>query len=637
MFEFIRNNTRVVLGFMLLLIIPSFVFFGIEGYSRSNTGASTTVAEVGGYKITRAEWDNAHQRVLQNARQQMSGADIAKLDTPALRLATLDNLVRERLLLVAASDMHLSPSDARLQRLFATDPQFAQLRNPDGSVNREILAMQGMSSEMFAQRLRQEVATQQVLAGASRAVLAPASIVDATVDPLLQRREVQFKRFEAPAYRDKVKPTDAEIEAFYKAHTDDFKAPEMAEIEYVQLDFDTVGAASVPTEDELRKFYDANAARFTAPEERQARHILINADKSLAASERAAAKAKAETLLAQARSNPAGFAELAKKNSQDTGSAVQGGDLGFFGRGAMVKPFEDAAFGMKTGDITGPVETDYGYHIIQLVGTKGGEVKPFADVKAEITAELRRTAAQKLWPAQAELFTNTVYEQSDSLQPAIDKFKLKKQTATVQRTPAAGATGPLASAKLLEAVFAKDALENKRNTDAVEVGPNQLVSAHVLKHTPARVQTLDEVKAAVVERLVTEQALALAKKEGQAALAALGSGSGDNKLSDNAIISRSNPQGVPRPVLEAALRADAGKLPVNTGVELPGAGYVVLRVLKVLPREKPPGSEETISQQYAQAWAAAESDAFMTALKKRYKARVLPEAQAASTTPASGF
>ena len=633
MFDFVRNHTRLALGFMLLLIIPSFIFFGIDGYQKFGDRANTTVASVDGKSITRAEWDNVHQRLMQRARAQMQGADPSAFDTPEMRRNTLDGIVRERVLLAAASHMNLSPSDARLQRLFVTDPQFAQVRNPDGSVNREILAMQGMSSEMFAQQLRQELGMQQVLGGVGRSVLSPASIVGATVDPLLQRREIQFQRFDSVAYRDKAKPSDAEIESFYKSHADDFKTPEQASIEYVTLDLEALGAAAAPTDAELRKFYDDNPVRFTAAEERQASHILINADKAQPAAVRQAAKAKAEALLAEARKNPAAFAELARKNSQDTGSAQQGGDLGFFGRGAMVKPFEDAAFSIKKGDLTGPVETDYGYHVIMLTGVKGGTRRPYEEVSGEIATELRKTAAQRLWPATAEQFTNTAYEQSDSLQPLVDKLKLKKQTATVQRKPLPGATGALASTKLLDAVFGQEALTNKRNTDAVEVAPNRLVAARVVQLSPARVQALTEVLDRVRERLTSEQAQALARKEGQARLAALQqAGATAEKLSGTATVSRSQPQGLPKAVLDAALRASADKLPQLIGVDLAEGGFVVLRVSAVLPRETVPGGEATLSQQYTQAWSAAESDAYLAALKRRYKVVIKPEAELAAAS-----
>jgi|CXWL01.1.fsa_nt_gi peptidyl-prolyl cis-trans isomerase D len=636
MFDFVRNHTRLVLGFMLMLIIPSFVFFGVQGYSKFTDASNTAVAKVDGRSITQAEWESLHQRYVDRVRRQSPGVDIKMLDTPQLRRETLDGLVRERVLLAAASAMHLAPSDERLKRLFISDPQFAQLRNPDGSVNGELLAMQGMNSEMFAQQLRQEFAMQQVMAGVTRSALAPAAIAAASLDPLLQRREVQLQRFEPAAYRSKVSPTDADIEAYFKAQEAQFKAPEQATIEYVVLDLELLAKGLAVGDEDLRKFYADNAARYTAAEERRASHILIKTDKDMSAADKQKAKARAEALLLEVRKSPAAFADLARKNSQDPGSAAQGGDLDFFGRGAMVKAFDEAAFSMKPGDISPVFETDFGYHILTVTGARGGQKKALEEVRGEIEAELRKSLAQRRWPEAAEQFTNTVYEQSDSLKPVIDKLKLEKKTATVQRMPAPGAIGALASAKLLDAVFGNDAVANKRNTDAVEVGPNQLVSARVLQHTPARTIPLAEVKDRVRERLVDQQSAALARKDGEARLAALRLASAE-ALPTALTVSRGQGQGLPKAVMDAVLRADAAKLPVVLGVDLQAQGFVVLRVTQVLARDAAPGGEDALRSQYAQAWAGAEADAYLGALKRRFKAEVKPDAVAtveAASAPA---
>ena len=621
MFDFVRNHTRLALGFMLLLIIPSFIFFGIDGYTRFKDGGNTTVAKVDGLSITRAEWESVHQRAIDRVRRDSPDRDAKSLDTPELRRDTLEGLVRERVLLAAANQLHLAPSDARLKRLFTSDPQFAAIRNPDGSANRELLAMQGMTSEVFAQRLRQDYAVQQVTAGITRSVVAPAALAAASLDPLLQRREIQLQRFDAAAYRAKVNPSEAELEAFYKAQQASFKAPEQADIEYVVLDIDGMSKGIVVTDDDLRKFYADNTARYSTPEERRASHVLVKVDKDSSAADKAKARARAEVLLAQARKNPAGFAELARKNSQDPGSAAQGGDLDFFGRGAMVKPFETAAFTLKQGEISDVFETDFGFHFLTVTAARGGQKKAFEEVRTEIEAELRKAKAKTEWARVAEQFTNTVYEQSDSLQPVVDKLKLEKKTATVQRTPAPGATGPLASGKLLDAVFGGETVANKRNTDAVEVASNQLVSARVVKHTPARTLALAEVKDAARERLVVQMATEMARKDGEARLAALKLAPTDT-LPMTIIVSRAQTQGAPKSVIDAVLRADAGKLPVVLGVDLQAQGYLVLRVTQVLARDAAPGGDDALRAQFAQAWAAAEAEAYLGALKQRYKAEI---------------
>ena len=629
MFDFVRNHTRLALGFMLLLIIPSFVFFGVDGYTKFRDGGSAAVASVDGVSITRSEWESAHQRSVDRVRRQSPDLDTKRLDTPELRGETLNALVRDRVIATAGRSMQLAPTDARLQRLFVSDPQFASIRNPDGSVNRELLAMQGMNSELFSQQLRQDLAARQVLGGVARTALAPAAIAAASLDPLLQRREVQLQRFDPAAYRAKINPSDADIEAFYKEQQALFKAPEQADIEYVVLDLDALGKGVALGDAELRKFYDDNTARFTAPEERRASHVLIKTDKDASSADKTKAKARAEELLAQARKNPAGFAELARKNSQDTGSAAQGGDLDFFGRGAMVKPFETAAFGLKTGDISDVFETEFGYHFLTVTAVRGGQKKPYEEVRAEIEAELRKARSKAEWAKVAEQFTNTVYEQSDSLQPVIDKLKLNKQAATVQRTAAPGATGVLASPKLLEAVFANEAVANKRNTDAVETAPNQLVSARIVRHSPARTLPLAEVKDRVRERLVVKLSAEQARAEGMSRLAALKKAP-DEALPTPLTVSRAQSQGAPKSVMDAVMQADPGKLPAVLGVDLQDQGYVVLRVVKVLPREPAPGGEDALRGQFTQAWAMAESEAYLAALKKRYKAQIVDGASMTS-------
>jgi peptidyl-prolyl cis-trans isomerase D len=230
MFEFVRTHSRLMLGLIVLLIVPSFVFFGIQGYSRMTEGAQATVAKVDGRAITQAEWDLAHQRAIERMRQQMPGVDVRLFDSPEMKRETLETVVRERVLLAAANDQHLFPTEDRLHRLFVSDPQFAAVRNPDGSVNRDLLAAQGLSSEQFAQQLATQLGMQQVLGGMNASVVAPPAVADVSLDALLQRREVQLQRFDTAAYRDKVSPTDADLQAWYQSHERDFRAPEQARI-----------------------------------------------------------------------------------------------------------------------------------------------------------------------------------------------------------------------------------------------------------------------------------------------------------------------------------------------------------------------------------------------------------------------
>jgi peptidyl-prolyl cis-trans isomerase D len=403
----------------------------------------------------------------------------------------------------------------------------------------------------------------------------------------------------------------------------------------VVLDLDSIGKGVLVPEEDLRKYYEENISRYSVAEERRASHILVKADKDAPAADKKKARERAEELLAQARKNPAGFAELAKKNSEDTGSAAQGGDLDFFGRGAMVKPFEEAVYAMKAGEISNVVESDFGFHVIQLAAVRGGDKQPFEKVRGTIEAEVRKSLAQKKYAEAAELFTNTVYEQSDNLQPVIDKLKLDKRTATVQRTPAAGATGPLGSLKLLSAVFGNEALRNKRNTEAVEVAPNVLAAARVVEHQPARTLPLADVKDRVREDLVLAQSAVLAR---QAAMAKLGEIKADpqSKLANTAVLARGSlSQGIPESVIEFVLGADPKALPATRAIDIGDGGTVVVRVTQVLPWQPAAGEEPRVRQSYAMLWARAELAAYEEALKKRYKAEIKPGVVSAATAAAA--
>ncbi|MEO7008691.1 MAG: SurA N-terminal domain-containing protein [Caldimonas sp.] len=636
MFDFFRRHMRVLQYVLMLFIFPSFVFFGIEGYSRFSGNDARTVAKVAGHDITHVEWDAAMREQLERAQRQMPGLDPKLFETPEMKRLSLEALVRERVLLAAADKLHLVTTDDRLQRLFVSDPQFAALRNPDGSVNRDALGARGMSSEMFAQRLRQDLSQRQVLLGLAGSVIAPVTDTATAFDAMFQQREVQVERFDAKDYLAKVDPSAADIDRFYKEHAALFLTPEQESIEYVVLDIESLKKDVKVPEEDLRKYYTENEKRYTTPEERRASHILIKADKSMSQADRDKAKAKAEGLLAEVRKDPASFAELAKKNSEDPGSAEKGGDLDFFSRGAMVKPFEDAAFGLKPGQISGIVQSDFGYHIIQLTGARGGEKRSFESVRPEIETEISTQLAQKRYSEIAVEFTTMVYEQSDSLKPVADRYKLEIKTAqNIRRTPQPGASGPLANAKFLDALFGTDAVKNKRNTEAVETGPSQMVSGRVVKYEAAHQLPLAEVRAKVREQLAATQAAALARKTGTERLAALRAAPATVLADAPKTVSRAQPRELPKELLDAVLKAPTGTLPAFVGVDLGDQGYAVAKLLKVAGRDPTTADAARAQAQYAQVWADAESQAYYAALKERFGVEIIGAPNAAEDTAAS--
>jgi len=516
MFDFVRKHTKIMMGLMFVLIIPAFVLVGINGF-RSMNGGGDTVAKVGSHSIVQGEWDAAHKNETDRLRSSQPNIDPKLLDSPDVKYATLERLVRERVLNDAAADAHLTATDARVARELQQSPLIASLRKPDGSLDmeryRQLAAAQGLTPEGLEARVRKDLALRQVEGGISATALAPAAQANVALNAFFERREIQVANFAPADYKGQVSPTDEELNSYYQANPKFFQAAESASVEYVVLDLDSVKKSITPNADEVKSYYEQNVARLSGKEERRASHILINAPKEMAAADRAKAREKAAALLEQVRKAPDSFAEVARKQSQDTGSAPSGGDLDFFGRGAMVKPFEDAAFAMKKGDISELVESDFGFHIIRLTDIKAPKQKSFEELKPTIEADLRQQQAQRKFAEVADQFTNAVYEQSDSYKQIADKLKLEIKTATqVQRKPGADTKGALANPKLLAALFSADSVEKKRNTEAVEVGPNQLVSARVTQYAPARTLPLAEVRNEVRDRLLAVRSSELAKK-----------------------------------------------------------------------------------------------------------------------------
>ena len=633
MFDFFRKRTwllKIVLGFIVLAFVGGGVY---EGYG-SLTGNETTVAKVDGRKITRNEWDLAQRDQIERVRRQMPNVDAKLFDTPEMKRQSLDALVRERVLLAAADKLHLTTTDERLQRLFVSDPQFAFLRNSDGSVNKDALSAQGMSSELFAQRLRQDLSLRQVAQGITGTVFAPLGATNAALDAMFQQREVQVQQFATKDLLTKVAPTDADIEAYYKnpANAAQFVAPEVASVEYVVLDLESLKKGITVSADDLQKYYTENAPRYTSTEERRASHILVKVDAGASSADRAKAKTKAEGLLVDVKKNPAAFADIARKNSDDPGSAEKGGDLDFFGRdGLAAKPLEDAAFKLKADEISDVVESDFGYHIVKLTARRGGEKKPFEAVRVELENEVRTQLAQKKFADTAVEFTNMVYEQPDSLKPVVDKLKLEMRSAqNLKRTPAPGVTGSLASPKFLEALFGAEAIRNKRNTEAIEVAPSTLVSGRVVKHEVARQLPLADVKAQVRDRLVIVQAAALARKQGEARLAALRAAPATAMAESAVTLSRAQQRELPGALVDAAMKVPTATLPAFVGVDLGDQGYAVVKIGKVLGRDPVTADASRAQSQYAQAWGDAESQAYYNALKSRFKVEIRPGATSAA-------
>lgn len=629
MLDFFRNHKRLMMFLLVILIVPGLGFVGVQGF-RNFFDDSADVASVAGRKITRAEYEGAMREQLDRARQVLGASFDAKaIDTPEIRRAILDSLVQQRVLAKATEDLHLSASDQAVLRAEQSIPAIASLRKPDGTYDvdqyKQLLAMQGMTPESFDERVRYQLASRQLPDGIQASAFAPKALAQQLASLSEQSREVQGLALHATDYAGKVQPSDVQLKQYYDAHHDAFATPERATVEYLTLSADALAQRAQPSEADLKKYYDDNATKFKTPGEVRASHILIAVAASASKGERDKARQKAESILAQVTAHPEQFAKLAQQNSDDPGSKDKGGDLGFFGPGMMVKPFSDAAFKLKKDQVSGIVQSDFGYHIIKVTDIKPEQIKPFGEVNATIAAELKTEQATKAYAEQADAFTNIVYEQANSLKPAADKFKLTIQTATLTRegNPALPPTSPLNNPKLLAAVFADDSVKAKHNTPAIDVGNNTLVSARVVDYQPASVQPYDTVAAQVRQKVVAQLSADKAREQGEAKLAEVRKSASTAGFSAVTKVTRADTQGVPPQAVAAIFKVDPQKLPAYVGVDLGDAGYAIYRVNTVnMPSSIDPQRLSGAQLQIGQVLGDAEWTSYVDALRARSRVKL---------------
>lgn len=607
MFEFVQKNKRLIQIALVLLIVPPFAFFGLESYTRS-MGAKDDVASVNGIGISQREFAEELRQQQDRLRAAFgSGFDPAALDTPETRGALLEALVSQRLVADAAQRGNLTVSDELLRETIAGIPAFQSDGQFSKSNYEVLLRAQNMTPQMFEARLRHDMALAQLRRSISETGIASRSVAERLAALRDERREVQESLVPAAPLRAQVKLTEAQLKAYYDANPAEFRIPERVRAEYVVLSADALARQDAVSDAEIKAAYDARAAQYRVEEQRRASHILVKT------------REEAEKLAAELKKAPGRFAELAKKHSQDAGSAQQGGDLGFFGRGMLLPAFEEAAFRQKEGAIGDPVETGEGWHVIRVTAVQAAKSRSLQEVRGELAAELAKQKGARRFAEAAEAFGNMVYEQADSLKPAAERFKLPlQQSGWIARTPSPE-SGVLGNAKLLGALFASDSLKMRRNTDAVEVAPNVLVAARVTEHQPEAQQKFSDVRAVIEENLRRAEAAKLAQKEGEARLAALRKGEGAGvKWEPAKTVSRRSPQGVPATALRQIIAAEAAKLPAYVGAERGNEGYMLYKVVRALEPEPKNDQQKAADQARAAQEAAAEQlDAYVASLRAR--------------------
>jgi peptidyl-prolyl cis-trans isomerase D len=625
MFDFVHKHKRLLQLVLGLLIVPPFAFWGIQWTQRDFVGAGE-VASVGGQKITDQEFGEA-LRQQQDRMRRLLGRNFnaAMLDSPAMRAELLEGMISQRLLAGYVARGSIAVSDDQMWETIWSIPAFQD----NGRFSKErylaLLQAEGYTPGTFQASVRRDLALQQVTGALSDSGIASKSVAQRLARLAQQQREVAEYVIPADPRAPQAQPAADAVRAYYEQNPAQFQVPEQISIEYVVLDQDALAAAEPVGADAVKSYYEQNAAKFGQPEQRQASHILLAYKPNATDADKAKVRARAEQVLAEVRKSPGSFATLAKKYSEDPGSAAKGGDLGTFARGMMVPQFEDAVFRMKPNEISGLVESEFGIHVIKLTGIKPGKTRPLEEVRPEIERDLRRQVAQRRYPEAAESFSNTAYEQPDSLKPVADKFHLQVRRAegiTRQSAPVEMLNQP----RVLSALFSEDVVANHRNSEAVEVGPSALMAARVVQHKPASQRPFEAVKADIERQLALKEARAIAAKRGAERLAELKKGNaGAVTFGPAKTVARDRSAGLQPAALSRVFGADAAALPAYVGVEVP-AGYAVYRISKVLDTEPDDARRRAVQTELGRANGEQEFRSFLAGLRSGTSVEINREA-----------
>ena len=619
MLQAFRTHKRWMMFIAMIFIIPSFVVTGIYSYNRMSD-SENDLATVGDTSITMMDFDNAKRQYLDNFRRQMGQSFKPNmLDTAEARASILAALISDRAISLEIASEYMNVGEADAINLVKQAPAFQRDGKFSTEAYQQFLNSMGKSDEQFVLELRRDLTRQMLLSAVSQTTQASNTVAQRIHDLLTEERTIRTFEIKPTAFLKSVSVTDAESQSYYDQNKSLFAVPESVDIEYVVLSPESYKNIKA-SEDDIKTFYEQNLQRFSTPEERRASHILIAVNNEKTDAD---AKKEADEIYKQLQADPSKFAQLAKSKSADPGSARQGGDLGFFQKGMMVPEFDNAVFSGKKGDLVAPVKTQFGYHIIKIVDVKPAQAKPLKEVRGEIEALYQQQAAIRAFAEDAENFSNMVYEQSESLQPVAERFGLKIQTV---KNVTRDFEDQLINPNVIEALYGYDVLEDKRNSNAIEVASNTLLSARVTAHHKQTVKTFDEVKGDIVATLKNQKATEAARAQGSADIAKLlDKKSASAKFGDKTVISRERPGAYAYEVVTAALRPDANKLPTYTGVQTQDGSYFVIEVQSSKKIEASPEQLAMRKAELAQLYSNPEQAAFISGLETKFGTQILKD------------
>ena len=599
---------------ILALILVPFALFGIDSYL-NQAGNNLSIAKVNGYKIALPEYNRAIENVRNRIMSEGKKVDPAMFDSFEFKESVIDGLITKQLLNNDIKKSRFRITDQQLSQYIIGMPEFQK----DGKFSQEIydkvLQNNQLTPKKFEESIRNDLLIQQVRDGLQKLTFIPPNNLAETLKATSQQREISVAEFKTKEYMTKANIAEKDMQAFYDQNKSKFLAPEQVKAEFVVFSLANILPTINVTEDEIKSFFKANADKYQNQQQREASHILIAASKNAPPAEKAKAKAKAEDVLNQIRKNPKQFEELAKKYSQDPESAKKGGDLGSFGRGMMVKPFDDAVFSMKVNEISNIVESDFGYHIIKLtkiIGEGGG----FDAMRPQIKAELIYQKGQEKFAALAEEFSNKVYEQSSSLDAVSKRFNLPIQkTDWISRNDS---DKFFKNEALMSALYSKESIKDHRNTEAIEVTPNNLISARVVDYKAQSTKPFADVRKNIEDYLKFESAKKMVASEGEVALKSLTNASRKIDWQPATLVDRKNTKGLSDAVVNHAYKMPTDKLPSYSGFMDGNNGYVIVKVNKVsFPNESNEENKQAFASDYSEALSAEYLSAYLKGLKAK--------------------
>jgi peptidyl-prolyl cis-trans isomerase D len=519
------------LAFLILGAIgATFVFWGGSGSLDPSSVSNAVAAEVNGEEVSAAEFTEQWNQIEANWAQQ-TGAEIPAEQRAAMQQRLLDNLVLQKLIEDRMRDQHFRVSDAAVVASWRDDPMF----QTDGRFDRSKAAMYmqqyGLTEREFEEQTRQRLLTNQLQQGIGNSFFLTKAEQQRLFNLENEEREVQYLQLPAEKFAGNEPFDDAAIQAYYEKNSDRFMSTEYVTLDYAELRLEDLASQVVPSDSDLRKLYDENRAQYVRDETRRARHIVIAFSEGVEEGEDdPAALAKAEAVAADARAGK-DFAELARQHSSDP-TANQGGDLGFVQKQDFPGPIGDTLFSMKVGDVSAPVKSQFGYHILKLEEIQAQEARPFEEVRAELDAQYRTMTSADLFGDREEQINTLLSKGNADLDKIAQELGLAR--GTVEQFLRGGGGEPLGSSpELQQRVFSDATLNQGRIGGPVALGEDRLVIFRVREHHKSEVKPLAEVRQEIVELLRDERGTAAAKAAAESALKRLQDGESLEAVAQN--------------------------------------------------------------------------------------------------------